>query len=309
MDESLEEMSKRKIAVRSEEGLDGLINALHLGTRLGIRSCSKMTAPRDWKRLPRRNHDLHLLGVRSGRGQYIFEDTTVELQAGTVLFVSDGCRHRAVVDRDDPPSFIGVRFERRDRPPLPKGIEAVSFAEREEGEQRHFHAEAPKEAWTIIDSPLLIFERIFEIFISGSELETGIIFDALLCELLWGLRKAIELNGTDRRIDPRLAEAKRILDQKLDDPPSVRELARTAGYSIQHFRARFSSAFGCSPKSYIINSRIKRARAMLRDPDASIKEIAAELGYADQYAFSKQFRGACGIAPTAYRASAVSGDY
>jgi AraC-like DNA-binding protein len=47
--------------------------------------------------------------------------------------------------------------------------------------------------------------------------------------------------------------------------------------------------------------RIERAKVLLQEADLSIKQIAAEVGYASASEFDKQFRRACRITPSAWR--------
>jgi AraC-like DNA-binding protein len=44
-----------------------------------------------------------------------------------------------------------------------------------------------------------------------------------------------------------------------------------------------------------------RAEGLLRQPDLSIKEIAARLGFSDTYTFSRAFKTHSGRSPTAWR--------
>ncbi len=47
--------------------------------------------------------------------------------------------------------------------------------------------------------------------------------------------------------------------------------------------------------------KLRHARELLCETDCKIQNIAAELGYSDQYAFSKQFKEHMGISPSKLR--------
>ena len=52
---------------------------------------------------------------------------------------------------------------------------------------------------------------------------------------------------------------------------------------------------------YFLHLKMERARALLEGTSLMVKEIAAALGYADQFYFSRAFKSVNGAAPTEYR--------
>ena len=47
--------------------------------------------------------------------------------------------------------------------------------------------------------------------------------------------------------------------------------------------------------------RMERAKHLLKNPDKSIKEICAEVGYSDPNYFSRIFKKYQGVSPTEYK--------
>lgn len=91
------------------------------------------------------------------------------------------------------------------------------------------------------------------------------------------------------------------LREHLAEPFSVNELAESAGFSTSHFSARFHAVTGFSVTEYVKRLRMARARALLITSDLSIAEIAAGVGYPDQFYFSRQFRAVTGSSPRDFR--------
>jgi AraC family transcriptional regulator len=86
-----------------------------------------------------------------------------------------------------------------------------------------------------------------------------------------------------------------------DADVSLDALASDAGLSRFHFCRAFKESTGLSPHAWLRQHRLKQAMNMLRDTDASIALVAAELGYASQTAFAAAFRRLTGEAPSDWR--------
>jgi len=97
---------------------------------------------------------------------------------------------------------------------------------------------------------------------------------------------------------------RRVLDQIHSAPASdwtVPVMADLAGMSRASFAARFRQVTGQSPGSYLTGVRMQRAEDALARTDATLAEIAAEVGYRNEYAFATAFRRRHGISPGKWR--------
>lgn len=106
---------------------------------------------------------------------------------------------------------------------------------------------------------------------------------------------------------PALSEGRmRRLDQfveaNISAPISLADLARQVELSEYYFCRCFRLATGMSPYQYVLKKRMEHACACLRRHDMSIQDVAFASGFGDPVQFSKQFRRAHGMTPTAYRA-------
>lgn len=79
------------------------------------------------------------------------------------------------------------------------------------------------------------------------------------------------------------------------------DIARSANYSPSHFGQLFLRHTGCTPLHYFNQLKIQRACQLLDFTDARIKEIAEQLGFFDQYHFTKAFVRYMGETPSRYR--------
>ena len=82
----------------------------------------------------------------------------------------------------------------------------------------------------------------------------------------------------------------------------VERLARVSRVSAAHFARSFRDAFGVPPHRYLLTRRLERAKALLRDTDLSITDIAFQTGWKSLGTFGRIFRDVTGESPGELRA-------
>jgi AraC-like DNA-binding protein len=82
---------------------------------------------------------------------------------------------------------------------------------------------------------------------------------------------------------------------------SLPHAATIAGLSKPQFHVVFKQATGMSLLAYLTQVRLAEAVRLLRETDASIAEIASQIGFADQSYFDRRFRRHFGCTPVEYR--------
>ena len=87
----------------------------------------------------------------------------------------------------------------------------------------------------------------------------------------------------------------------LTDGHRPSDVAEAISLDYQVFRKRFRRRFGISPGAYRIRRRIDQACKRLLQSEDTTADIAADLGYPDAFAFSKQFKRHVGVSPTHFR--------
>ena len=98
-----------------------------------------------------------------------------------------------------------------------------------------------------------------------------------------------------------LTTATRYIKAHYVEEISVDSVAAYIGISRKYLFAIFKSSLGISPKDYIIDYRMKKAKEFLKTPDLSVGSIAYSVGYKDPLAFSKMFKLKTGFSPSEYR--------
>lgn len=122
------------------------------------------------------------------------------------------------------------------------------------------------------------------------------------------LRAAPRRPGPLPSIDPRVAAVTALIQRRFAEPLGVDDFARAARSSRFHMSRLFRDALGISPYQYLIRVRVERAAERLRQSDASVTEVALDVGFQDLGRFARAFRAQLGDSPAAYarRARAAS---
>ncbi len=86
------------------------------------------------------------------------------------------------------------------------------------------------------------------------------------------------------------------------EPMRVDALAALSGVSSSHFNRLFKRSFGTSPIDWLRRERVSQAKRRLVESTETIKQIAEQVGYADRFFFSKDFKRYTGSTPGEFRA-------
>jgi AraC-like DNA-binding protein/mannose-6-phosphate isomerase-like protein (cupin superfamily) len=100
---------------------------------------------------------------------------------------------------------------------------------------------------------------------------------------------------------PPIVKVMQWLGEHLDENVSVGDLAEVAGLSPSYFRRWFHREVGSSPRDYVTQMRIERAKRLLAETDRSITEMAFELGFNTSAYFTAVFHRETGTTPTDFR--------
>jgi AraC-like DNA-binding protein len=85
------------------------------------------------------------------------------------------------------------------------------------------------------------------------------------------------------------------------EPWTLERLADAAAVSRSTLHERFVHFLGQPPAQYLTQWRMQVAAGWLRDTDAKVIEVAMQVGYENETAFSRAFRRAVGESPAAWR--------
>lgn len=92
-----------------------------------------------------------------------------------------------------------------------------------------------------------------------------------------------------------------IIEARMQDPPTLGELASFLGMSRTYFSYVFKEVTGMRLQDYLIQARFNKAKELLGNIDFKIKQIAYEAGFSDPNYFCRTFKKKTGSNPTDWR--------
>ncbi|HWO22119.1 MAG TPA: AraC family transcriptional regulator [Kofleriaceae bacterium] len=88
------------------------------------------------------------------------------------------------------------------------------------------------------------------------------------------------------------------IEAHVDRRLALAELAAVAGVSASHFKALFKRSTGLPVHQYVVRRRVERARLLLQEKAATIADVAAQTGFANQSHLARWMRRVAGVTPT-----------
>ncbi len=153
------------------------------------------------------------------------------------------------------------------------------------------------------DSPLRALVRLLRSEAQAQQMGTRFLLDALSSALF-----TLILRAHLARVQPAAGPLALLSDKRLkqawqamlEDPAhdwTIERLARIAAMSRATFMRAFARVAGASPWVLLTQVRMERAFNLLSHSPLGLNEIAAQVGYQSQAAFSKKFKQVYGQAP------------
>jgi len=231
--------------------------------------------------------DMIIIICISGRGTYETSEGTFTVLPGQFFILSAHEWHSYRADKEDPWSIYWVCLA---------GPHVPEFCARPEVRKCFIPAEVD-DLWQVTT----IFNTIYQTLEVGYSLNR-LIFCSLILNHFLGLLCYTPDEIKDKA--PSLAhKVIKFMEERLTANFSLEELASHFNYSPSQFSHLFKKETKLSPMNYFIRLKLRQSCKLLKDTDKRIFEVAQELGYKDQYHFSKLFKKIMSLSPEQYRAS------
>lgn len=107
--------------------------------------------------------------------------------------------------------------------------------------------------------------------------------------------------STESSVHNVILPAIRYIESNYQNPKlSNAELAEQCNISEVYFRKIFTETYKTTPKQFIVDIRINKAKQLLSDGFLNIGAVAEECGFSNQYHFCRLFKEKTGFTPSEY---------
>jgi AraC-like DNA-binding protein len=134
--------------------------------------------------------------------------------------------------------------------------------------------------------------------LESTDSRTDLIATHVVTDLVLMALRAPRGEPTDELMDQAVAV---ILDNFTSPDLSLGELATILGISAAQLSRRFRAARGVTPIAYLRDLRLRKARELLAETDATLRTVAERSGYRSAFYLSRVFTSQTGHSPSHYR--------
>lgn len=112
---------------------------------------------------------------------------------------------------------------------------------------------------------------------------------------------ALSRRAGDPEMEALMRQARFLLERNAHRPIRMETVAQELHLGYSWFRKAFRRHTGLSPKQYLLEYRLRRAKEMLAGTDLLVKQVAAALAFESPYHFTRLFRKKVGKTPLEWR--------
>lgn len=180
--------------------------------------------------------------------------------------------------------------------PLAKGKAPCSFFQ---GVQTSPTAQTALNSLTL---PPPVGEKGRELFMRCKLMETLLLLTSQPHERRTDESSTIFLSKTDVS---RIHQAREILEEQMEEPPTLSELARLTGLNEFKLKRGFRQVFSTTPYSHLRDARLNKARKYIESGEMNVCETCTAVGYSNLGNFITLFKKRFGTTPGELRKSAL----
>tara|TARA_B110000977_G_C11053623_1_gene483243 strand:+ start:1094 stop:2047 length:954 start_codon:yes stop_codon:yes gene_type:complete len=165
--------------------------------------------------------------------------------------------------------------------------------------------EQDKEAHEVLQSVISVLVNTSRADTPGATLTIDRMSEVLFLQLLrCHVQKSTQPTGYFAALShPRIGAALNLVHTEKDGSLTVELLCSAAAMSRTRFNACFTQLVGETPKAYLSNTRLLRAKKKLQDSQEPVTSIAEAAGYSSDSSFSKAVKKRFGMTPGKLRKS------
>lgn len=117
-------------------------------------------------------------------------------------------------------------------------------------------------------------------------------------QLILGLMAQLDQQATHLQSEEKIKMIQytvHYMEQHYDEDLTVEQLANMAGMVRWQYSQQFKTLTGQKPTDYLVHLRIKQAKKLLCNSTEPLSKLSRQIGFKDEYYFSRCFRKLTGI--------------
>ncbi|OZB98841.1 AraC family transcriptional regulator [Paenibacillus sp. XY044] len=256
---------------------------------------------RTWKhprRLSRTLSHHALVLVTRGGGRITIGGTTTAIQGGMLYYIAPGVFHSVEPGGEESAGFLTVHFSCSRIILNDRGWEVTD----ENPEIPLEPILSIKDAHSVLD----FFHRLVDCWLAklpGYEFMSKI----LLQQLFVAIYQHIKQQHAPDAVSLKVEKVIHYMHQHVKGKITLGELAETVQLSPAYLSRTFKENTGYSVIGFFNKLKIDKAKELLLEGDLKVKEVAGELGFSDEFYFSRMFKKIEGVSPSEFYSKIVHG--
>ncbi|WP_339218545.1 AraC family transcriptional regulator [Paenibacillus sp. FSL H8-0332] len=243
------------------------------------------------------HHELIL--VTGGRGSVTVDHKKLQFRAGMLFYIRPGVFHSIEFELEEPLCFLAVHFSYA-QVLLMEGQWTLG----EQPEPLPLHTAQDLKDYYQIEE---IFSKLVEVWnakLPGYEFAAKTALQQLLIAIYQNNKRHNQNYSTSLKVEKIIG----YMQEHVCSTVTLPELAGLVQLSPAYLSRAFKEITGYSPIEFFSRIKMDKAKELILEGSGKkVKEIAGELGYTDEFYFSRIFKRMEGISPSEFNSKNVHG--
>ena len=229
-----------------------------------------------------------LIHCVDGRGSVSIDNNDFVINANQFILIPANTQHSYRASKESPWTIYWIHFDGHQSKFISNYIHNI---------------EKKKDVFLPLDEEhRKLFDKIYDLLLQGYSKEyimlTSLFLPYFLSRYMFSESFGSLENQNEEDV---IKQSIKYLKDNIDRKINLKELAEYVFMSVSHFSKTFKCKTGYSPIEYLNHLKIQKACRLLQFSDKRVSQISYEIGFDDQYYFSRLFKKYMGISPSAYR--------
>lgn len=229
-------------------------------------------------------HFIHF--VKEGKGLLEIEDQKIEVHENQLFIVPANVVSTYTADQHNPWKYSWIGF---------MGIQAGNFVQT--------LIQSSEEKYVMDCQDAAFYEsRIVDIIeLNRNDLASFFRINGIMYDIVGTLLSECPFEQVASSNTSISFQAMRYMDLHYHDDIQISDIADSIGIHPNYLSLMFKNEMNISPKKYLSNLKINKAKELLSESDDPINLISSSVGFSDALSFSKFFKKEIGVSPSQYR--------